>query len=338
MKHPDPNPAGRRGDAVAPHARRADSLARALQWAKPRLKRVPGLLTARNAVAQSLHRGQEAVLDVAEKLKVLRLRMGSGRLPPHEGPPRVIISLTSFPARIEHAWITIETLLAQTTAPDAVILVLAEGQFPGRSIPSRLERQQARGLQILWVAEDTRSYKKLVPVRLAHPDATIVTVDDDALYAPWMLERLLDARSLHPGAIIGYRGWHARAIDGRLPPYIGWKRAGPDTPPGESLLTGLGGILYPPHVLPIDLLTDVERARRVCPIGDDLWFWAVARHAGVPSVCLDLPSYRELRAQSSSPALWLLNKAAGENDRQLEAVIDDLGLDAVLGSTRSALV
>lgn len=335
MKSPDRNRPLKPGDPETPLPGAATFPKRVEQSTRERLKRVPGFLKARGAVAQLARRAEEAALAAAERLHTLRLSVGGGRLHRREGPPEVVISLTSFPARIDHAWITVETLLRQTTQPDAVVLVLAESQFPGRTIPPRLVRQQARGLHILWVAEDTRSYKKLVPVRLAYPDATIVTVDDDARYAPWMLERLLDARSVHPGSIIGYRGWHARVVNGHLPPYIGWNRAGPETPPGESLLTGLGGILYPPHLLPIDLLTDVECARRVCPTGDDLWFWAVAKYAGVALVCLDMPSYDELRLQSGSPALWVLNRGAGENDRQIAAVIEELGLHERLGLTRT---
>jgi hypothetical protein len=331
MRDPHHDPFARPGDGAQSGRPDLTRLQQVELLARRLLKRVPGMLRLRDAVVHAGGWARETTLDAAERLHTLRLGIGGGRLPAVRGDPELIVSLTSFPARIEHVWITVETLLRQTVRPDAVILVLAEAQFPGREIPMRLVRQQARGLRILWVTEDTRSYKKLVPVRLAYPNATIVTVDDDARYAPWMLERLLAARSAHPRAVIGYRGWHARVAEGRLPPYIGWKRAGPSTPPGEALLTGLGGILYRPHLLPVELLTDMDRARRVCPIGDDLWFWAVAHSAGVHAVCLDMPSYQELRVQGQSPALWLLNKAAGENDRQLAAVIDELGLHERLG-------
>jgi hypothetical protein len=111
-------------------------------------------------------------------------RFGGPSLPVRPQKPKMVISLTSFPDRIRHVWLVVETLLRQDRKADSIVLVLAECQFPGRKLPRRLQMQQHRGLEIMWVAEDLRSYKKLIPVREAYPDATIVTVDDDVLYKP----------------------------------------------------------------------------------------------------------------------------------------------------------
>ena len=42
---------------------------------------------------------------------------------------KIVVSLTSYPKRINVVWITIETLLQQTIKPDEVILWLADSQF-----------------------------------------------------------------------------------------------------------------------------------------------------------------------------------------------------------------
>lgn len=46
--------------------------------------------------------------------------------------PRLIVSLTSFPQRIGEIQYTLYSLLKQTCKPDAVILWLAEDEFPNR--------------------------------------------------------------------------------------------------------------------------------------------------------------------------------------------------------------
>ena len=43
-----------------------------------------------------------------------------------------IVSLTSFPARMEDIWITIETILRQSFKPDKIILWLGQDKFPGK--------------------------------------------------------------------------------------------------------------------------------------------------------------------------------------------------------------
>ena len=52
---------------------------------------------------------------------------------------KVIVSLTSYPKRINTVWITIETLLRQSFKPDKIILWLATDQFDGiESLPTEL--------------------------------------------------------------------------------------------------------------------------------------------------------------------------------------------------------
>jgi hypothetical protein len=77
-------------------------------------------------------------------------------------------------------------------------LVLADEKFPSRTLPRKLVQQQRRGLEILWVTRDSGSFDKLIPTRLAYPDAIIVTVDDDAMYARWLVSRLTAYFRRHP--------------------------------------------------------------------------------------------------------------------------------------------
>jgi hypothetical protein len=91
-------------------------------------------------------------------------------------------------------------------------------------------------------------------------------------------------------------------------------------------LTGVGGILYPPDLLPVDLLTDADLATTLCPTADDVWFWAVARCAGVPCECLGLESFRPCPQQADTPELQTINLGQGQNDVQLSRVIDHFGL------------
>jgi hypothetical protein len=179
-----------------------------------------------------------------------------------------------------------------------------------------------RGLEIIWAPVNAHSHNKLIPVRLAYPSATIVTVDDDALYEPWAIAKLTEYAREHPCTIVGHRGWEIDRRNGRFAPYVDWREATSDTPGGDVFLTGVGGILYPPDALPVDVLTDVELATTLCPTADDVWFWAVARAAGVPAHCLGLDSCRPLRQQTRTPELLTINRTQGQNDVQLARVLE----------------
>mgnify|MGYP000808865909 FL=1 len=95
---------------------------------------------------------------------------------------KIIVSLTSFPKRIDTLWITVETLLRQSMKPDEIILWLAEEQFNGiDSLPKALLEQQKRGLTIRF-CDDLRSHKKYYYTMQEYPRDIVILVDDDMFY------------------------------------------------------------------------------------------------------------------------------------------------------------
>ena len=283
------------------------------------IKKIPGV----RPLYYKLH---SLLDDGRETLDIMRLRTAATKNACTGLKIPVIVSLTSFPARIKHAWIPIETMFQQDCPPCKVVLVLSEEEFPTKAIPSRILQQKKRGLEIIWTKHNIRSYKKLLPTRMRYPDANIVTIDDDIFYEPWRLSQLIKAASDHPGTIIGHRGWEIKICHGNLAPYIQWPFADKTTHSQKIFLTGSGGIYYPPHFLTLDLLADIELALRLCPTGDDIWFWAVARKAGIPLHCLGNNGLRDIRRLRGSPSLTKSNRFQGKNDEQLDAVISYFGL------------
>ena len=93
----------------------------------------------------------------------------------------IIISLTTYPARVGTVWITITSLLNQTKQPQRVILWLAEEQFQDKKIPKRLMQLQKRGLEILY-CEDLKPHKKYFYTMQEYPECFVVTADDDIFY------------------------------------------------------------------------------------------------------------------------------------------------------------
>lgn len=72
----------------------------------------------------------------------------------------VIVSLTSFPARMDKIYITLESLFRQTIRPDRIILWLADEQYPDKkAVEMRLKKYKKLGLEIQY-CDDLRSHKK----------------------------------------------------------------------------------------------------------------------------------------------------------------------------------
>ena len=76
--------------------------------------------------------------------------------------PKMIVSFTSFPARIHVVYKTLSSIYEQTMLPDKVILWLAKPQFPNldADLPESLLAYKKLGLEIRWVDEDIRPHKK----------------------------------------------------------------------------------------------------------------------------------------------------------------------------------
>ena len=227
--------------------------------------------------------------------------------------PDVVVSMKSYPARIRHAWLAIESLFRQDCSGYIVVLVLVESQFPGRSVPRSITRLVKRGLTILWTQEDGKSFDHLWPAYSTYPRASIISVDDDKFFPPHLVSTLCKHSESAPGTIIGARGWEMVAQDGRVKFGAGWLRAGLHTPSQKLFMPPGNGSLYPPGSLPKDT-GDHDLRRTICPNADDVWYWAMARIAAVHSLCLGLPAHRPIWKQSKTPALADLDPGPKEFD------------------------
>ncbi len=251
------------------------------------------------------------------------------RLPPHRsgtdsqarfGGHDLIVSLTSFPARIHLVHYAIYSLLKQSLKPTRLVLWLGEDKFPGREadLPRELLALKAHGLEIRW-CRDLRAATKLIPSLREWPDALVATADDDLHYWRHWLRSLVETWSRHPGDIIA-GGIHPIALDhdGYPRPYAEWGWNPPDSFPSfQNTQVAAFGALYPPRCLHPDVL-DGESFLRISPSNDDFWFWAHGVRAGtrirlVPNGQRHVPVI--IPASRETPALSTLNVRGGANDR-----------------------
>lgn len=187
--------------------------------------------------------------------------------------PKILISLTTFPPRINSVYKTISTLLEQTVKPDEVVLWLATEDFPDKKLPENLTNLQTFGLTIKW-CDNIKSYKKLIPALAEYPDDIIITVDDDYYYDKDLVKNLLEEHKKYPDCIIGAR---ANRLVPQKDKSFKLKRRSYiyDSSYRPSYLNpfiGFGGVLYPPHALHKDVMNK-EKFMTIIPTNDDAWFW-----------------------------------------------------------------
>ena len=240
--------------------------------------------------------------------------------PKEDSHTPVIVSLTSFPARINRVWLVIECMLHQTYKPDGIILWLSKEQFRDmQSIPENLLRLQSRGLEIRIEEGDLRSHKKYTYVMRQYPEACIITIDDDIFYRSSLVGELMAQHITYPEAIIARYTHNMRyEADGTLASYNEWDD---NVLVGAHLFFGSGGgTLLPPHTMHPDVINSTL-ATRICPNADDIWLNAMARiqktpiiHTSNKDILLPIMLYRNI-------ALFDTNETGG-NDKQIKQLID----------------
>ena len=188
---------------------------------------------------------------------------------------QIIVSLTSFPQRINTVELTVNTLLNQTVKPDRLILWLSENQFPNKEedLPSSLVNLKQYGLEIRW-CEDIKSYKKLIPALREFPNDIIVTADDDLYYQRDWLESLYNEYKKNPNFIYTRRacGVNIKNNTISIKPHYANNNYKPTY---LNQLMGGEGTLYQPNSLHHDVL-NTEQIKSLIPTHDDIYFWTMA--------------------------------------------------------------
>ena len=240
----------------------------------------------------------------------------------------LIVSLTSYPARINELHACIFSLLDQSCKADRVILYLAKSQFPNleQNLPQSLLNLQKLGLTISWYDEDIRSYKKLIPTLQQYPEAVIITADDDFYYPKDYIKTLYEAYRQNPNCLHCHRAHYIEFDpDGNIAPYLSWKKRVKTTKAQFSNFCTTGaGVIFPPHILHKDA-TNKELFLKLAPTADDIWFWAMAVANNIkinklPFFLMEKRCTLPCQSDNDKP-LNAINCAQGQNDVQLAAVL-----------------
>ena len=232
----------------------------------------------------------------------------------------LIVSLTSFPARINEVWMVVECMKRQTILPERIILWLSKEQFPAKeSIPVSLRKEEDDLFQIRMVEEDIRSHKKYYYILQEYPDYSFITCDDDIFYDPHTIERLLSTSENYSGCIIAnYTSQIVFDDEGNVKPYKDWKKTKIPYSSFNLLQIGVGGVFYPAHSLH-HLTINKELFWQLAPLADDLWLNTMARLNKTPIVQTDFFK-QVLPIETNAPSLTSVNNGENMNDKQIKQI------------------
>ena len=114
---------------------------------------------------------------------------------------RLIISMTSWKMRIENVPAVIESILRNTKLPDKIVINLSETEFHNKQddLPDGLLKLVTNeNIEINWVYENQKAFKKIIPTMQKYPNDLILAIDDDYLYPTDFIETFIEAHKKHP--------------------------------------------------------------------------------------------------------------------------------------------
>lgn len=198
---------------------------------------------------------------------------------------RYTVSLTSFPARINHVHIVIEMLMRQKFKPDHIVLWLAESQFPDKKLPDRLVDLQSRGLTVRF-CDDLRSHKKYFYAFQEYPEDNIILVDDDIFLSRRMLRDLVREHKKRKKDIISTVAQPIAPSVSHLPSVWPAARYNQKFYSTFAVQAFSGqGTLYPAHWYPQEIFQK-EKAMSLAGSADDMWLQAMSYLSGVKTTML----------------------------------------------------
>lgn len=194
------------------------------------------------------------------------------KLNPSTEGKQVIVSLTTFPKRINIIWIVIECMLRQDVLPDKIILWLSKDQFSDlNDLPKSLLKLQKRGLEIKFCDGDLKSHKKYYYALKNYPEDILITIDDDLFYPSYLVGELLESHKVFPNSICCHRASKYKTFEGKLLPYKEWNEQISISEPNlDIFFTTGGGTLFPPNCFSPDVL-QAEVFMEICKYADDVW-------------------------------------------------------------------
>src|SRR5881392_596871 len=238
------------------------------------------------------------------------------------GHPRVIVSLSTVPDRINNLSPTIRSLLNQTRPPDEIVLAIPEFSIREQRpylVPKYISRLPR--VRVLHCAEDWGPATKFIgaiqdELAAGRQNTLIMVADDDRLYPRDAIETYLYYSEQLPNAALCFRG-------AAMPSTLDWDDAkmiyAKDLrePRPVAVITGCGSYLIQPRFFD-GSLWDYSGAPSVAFYIDDIWISAWLSRRGVERYVV--PSSAIMRSVRRQRRTVSLNKIPGRQKLNNETI------------------
>ena len=243
---------------------------------------------------------------------------------------KFIVSLTSFPKRIENVWMVVDSIFRQQVKPRKICLYLSNEEFPkGKtSLPQRLLKYEALGLEIYFRELNLMPHNKYFYALQEYGDECIITVDDDIYYHDDTIASLQKIYQLYPNVICANKVCRiTKKPNGDLNGYRNWGKVLSESSPSDwNCALGYKGVLYPPHCLDKSDVFNIAKIKQLALKADDLWLKIQEMRVGVKVASGEYLTTGVQIKGSQVTSLMSTNVGCNENDIQWNTICKEYGM------------
>lgn len=234
--------------------------------------------------------------------------------------------MASYEKRFPTLNLCLNSIIKQFVKPDKILLYLDRSY---KTIPFQILKFQEQGVEICIAETDLKSHNKYFYAMQKYPNDILITLDDDVLYPPDLLNKLLVSYKKYPFAVSAGRV-HKMCFNsnGYIMSYNSWEKEAAlyDTPSMDLIAIGVGGILYPPKCMD-NTLFNVKKIQQLCLYGDDIWLKAMQMLKGTPVVAIhQKKQHPPVIANTQQHGLYIINKKQQRNDLYIKNVFQEYNL------------
>lgn len=236
----------------------------------------------------------------------------------------IVVSMASYVMRYSTIVNTLKSLLIQTYKPNRIVVWLDEDNIDNQPT-AEMKGLEKYGVEYRFTSDGLCAHKKYLYAMQEFSNACIITVDDDLVYSPDMIESLMKYHRLYPNEVCARRTHRITFDDnGAINSYIDWnyeyQKAG--EPAYDLFATGGGGTLYPPYCLSKSAF-DIATIKKHCLSADDIWLKVMELMVNRKVVWVKnnyvMPKETE---NSQLAALKTINVQEGYNDVYFKKLLD----------------
>jgi hypothetical protein len=239
------------------------------------------------------------------------------------------VTIATYGPRIQQVHLVLKNVITQSLPVQKIYLVIDESDRI--RTPESLKRFEKFGLEIVYIPDGLRSYKKFYGLQDSRFNLKII-YDDDLYISRKSVQRLFMMHRKYPDCIIGHRGVDVPMNENDSKPYKEWKRVSKRGVPSSTLLLTSGaGSLYSAKLTEIVQSTlDKDNFLTLCPTADDLWMFFSANRFDVKRVLThSMDRFAIPFIFGETNGLWVENVILGGNDRQFKNLLDKYGLKRI---------